>query len=441
MPDDSSRTTTPNGGPMAGSSGASGVEPDRLTPNRDRRREPPTIDLKAKEAGSPPARGFSARRWVIVPALVGLIAAAAVALPTIVLIRAYISQSEVSAAIERNVAALQDRLDALDAMAKTFASAADVAALDQRVAAAEAARGGAAGALGRRLDGIEKRLAAAEAAPGAAIEPLDRRISALETGGAALRSAMDAAAAKAEAARTESARATAALAAREPPQSAKLAAPLAELGLLEERTSRLESRLASLEAAWSAPKDEGRTSALPVEPPAAGAKDATLARAAHAIRRALDEGTPYAPDLAAADRLGANAETIAALRPFADTGAPMPRTLAAQFVALVQSGLAARSGEAQGFLGKLSAGAAGLVRVRPIGEAGGDDPATLVAHLEATLDRGAFDESLALWSKLPAGLQRASKEWADLLKMRAAAQAAAEELVSEAEGPQPKPKS
>ncbi|MBV9705717.1 MAG: hypothetical protein JO163_23570, partial [Methylobacteriaceae bacterium] len=92
MPDDSSRTTTPNGGPMAGSSGASGVEPDRLTPNRDRRREPPIIDLKAKEAGSSSAAGFSARRWVVVPALVGLVAAAAVALPTIVLIRAYISQ-------------------------------------------------------------------------------------------------------------------------------------------------------------------------------------------------------------------------------------------------------------------------------------------------------------------------------------------------------------
>src|SRR5262249_55142802 len=109
----------------------------------------------------------------------------------------------------------------------------------------------------------------------------------------------------------------------------KLESRLAAGGGANGDLGALEARLVKLEAALQAPKSETR--AAP-DSSAERPRDWTaLAIAAEATSMRVASGLPYAAALAGLERLGVDANKVAALKPFAERGAPTAVTLESEF--------------------------------------------------------------------------------------------------------------
>jgi hypothetical protein len=300
---------------------------------------------------------------------------------------------------------------------------------------------------------LSRRLAAVEAP----LSDLNRRVGVLENAAQSAKAAADAAKASQgdiQAARTDATKAlalatkTAASVEQQKQLAAEKTPPAGDSGDVEARLQKLESdrsavdktaadlapiedRLAKLEAALVAPKSETRVA------PEHGdvGRDAwvAMAVAAEAVSDGLVSGAPYAAEQAALERLGADPAKVAALKPFADKGAPAAAALALGFDKIAPDVVkAATPKDGGGVMDRLISNMSKVVRITPVGEAAGDNPAALVSQIESALGRGEIQAAMALWARLPEPARRASADWAGGAEARLAADAAAAGLLNDA---------
>ncbi|MGQ3284418.1 COG4223 family protein, partial [Bosea sp. (in: a-proteobacteria)] len=143
-------------------------------------------------------------------------------------------------------------------------------------------------------------------------------------------------------------------------------------------------------------------------------------------------GRPFAADVAALAKGGGSSEQIAALNAVATGGAPTRDTLLAQL--RTHRAMYARelTPASAGWQDRLVALASRVISIRPVGETGANDPATLPARLENAIARGDNGTAAAAWAQLPEPARRASADFGEALRKRAAADAAIATIVQDA---------
>lgn len=172
---------------------------------------------------------------------------------------------------------------------------------------------------------------------------------------------------------------------------------------------------------------DGRVAALEdkVASVAANKADAARAVAVVALRRAADEGAPFATDLDLAAALGLSRADVAALRPYADKGVPTKAALAAEFPGVGDAIVRAttQANPNAGIVQRLVAGIGSLVTVRPTVPVAGNDPAAIVSRMQAAVKAGDLQTALNERDNLPDAGKAASADWAAAAKDRVAVDA------------------
>lgn len=128
------------------------------------------------------------------------------------------------------------------------------------------------------------------------------------------------------------------------------------------------------------------------------------------LRDTALRGRPFAAELDAVRRLGADDAAVQALAPLA-TGAPTPAMLAAQFAPLPAKLIAAGDAPADGVWSRVQRWARRLVTLRPVGETAGDDPGAIAARAELRLAAGDLDAALAEVKLLAGPAADAAAPW------------------------------
>ena len=105
------------------------------------------------------------------------------------------------------------------------------------------------------------------------------------------------------------------------------------VGKLADNQTAVGARMEKLEAMLNQPKAETRA---PIKTPPAAAP-AVAAVAGLVLEQRLVKGEPYSQEFATLGRLGADPDALAALKPFADGGAPTPAALEASFAKIARS--------------------------------------------------------------------------------------------------------
>jgi hypothetical protein len=368
-----------------------------------RRRPAPTIDLSATEVKSPePAASEShkaeasvqsgttastARRTFLKYAGLGAsLAAGVVATLAVLWFASHLPTGGTSAA------ALRERIAALEAQFNSAPKPADnqalgglterIGKLEQAVAKLPATA--ADPAIPDRLAAIENSMKTL----GIALAALNRRIEESGVGVAAARDRADAAAKAVES---------------------------------------LQAKLDALERSAQVTQDKVRENA--------GADTAARrALAALALRDAVARGGSYAAELAVLTALGADAKTVAALNPFAESGVPPDAAMAKEMGALLPSLIAAAGIDASrsgGFFEKLQANAGRLVRIHPVDAPAGGDPASILARIEVKAAHGDVAGIERELASLPAKARALAEPWSNKLAARNAAIAAARQLAAD----------
>jgi hypothetical protein len=197
---------------------------------------------------------------------------------------------------------------------------------------------------------------------------------------------------------------------------------------LRKEVEALTARLAALEHA------ERTTDQRVVQSMAGASADRAvrLAVVAGALRAAVERGTPFTVELAAAKALGADAAALTSLEAFAGAGVPSADALARDFdkVESAMSTAATPASADGGILGRLQANAERLVRVRPVGDTPGDDPPAALARAGAKARRGDIAAALAEVERLPPSVQAPAADWIKAAKARTAALESARQLAA-----------
>lgn len=199
-----------------------------------------------------------------------------------------------------------------------------------------------------------------------------------------------------------------------------------------QRLEQLTRTVTALAARPVPTPEPGRPPAPPPPPPppvpALGARESAIMAVAWLTRDALARGVPFARELDALEASRVDTATIAALKPFAASGAPSSARLASALTPLAERMAKPASVPTEaGVVDRLTAGISRLYRVRPLGGEG-DDPASLASRAEAALQRGALADALAALEKIPAPAPDL-KAVADTVRARIAAGKAADALV------------
>ncbi|MGL4443418.1 MAG: COG4223 family protein, partial [Alsobacter sp.] len=258
---------------------------------------------------------------------------------------------------------------------------------------------GPAGDLGDRLSAMESALG--DKATRRNVEAVDKRASTVEAALQSVRSDVD-------------------------KLSGRPAPP--DIGPVNSRIDRLERRLAEVA---SRPAEPATGPALPAPPPrpAAAPETARLA-VSMLVRDAVSRGAPYGNEIAALETAGADPQAVARLKPFAQTGAPTPAKLAADFAPLGEKLARAPQPSSDGVMDRISATLSRVVKVRPVGNAQGEDSASIAARAETALRRGDLAAALEALQRLPEADRRQAQPFIDTLTARVAAGQAADALVA-----------
>jgi hypothetical protein len=224
-------------------------------------------------------------------------------------------------------------------------------------------------------------------------------------------------------ARSALAHADAASAAAEASKSA------AQAGVGRGDLDTLANRVAALErAVKSVAEEAGRRS------PSADDGAARMAVAAEALRAVVERGAPFQAELAAVKSLGADANAIAQLEPFAAEGVPSVAALAHEFAALLPALQHASGGPTNegSLFARMEMSAQRLVRVTPTDAPQGDDPAAIIARINAAAARGDAPAALAEVGKLPEPARAVAAPWTKKVAAREAAIAASRRIAADA---------
>lgn len=316
--------------------------------------------------------------------------------------------------------ALAARLDALDKQVSGFASRPQTASNSASNTASDSA-------IAARLDTIEQALAkppAATAADADKLAAIDGNLKALGTAIAGLTRRVDDIAAGAMAAREQSGATAKALSElRQTMNEAPQPAGRADLDAIGKRLDTMEA------AAKSAMQSATQTNAQANSTGAA----VRLALAASALREAVNAGRGYAAELDAVKAAGGEGGAVAALAPFATKGLPSDAMLAKDLLALVPAMSKAAGVDTQasgGFLEKLQANAEKLVRVRPVDGPAGSDAGAVIARIEAHAARNDVAGARAEIEQLPSAAKQVAAPWLKAVAARDAARNAVRSLAA-----------
>ncbi len=280
----------------------------------------------------------------------------------------------------------------------------------------------ASAALAQRLDRLERRVGALENKPAPTIPdtaPLAARIASLDT--------------KADRIAAEAARAAqlAEEALRRP--AAQGTSEPADLAPLEKRIIALEQRPTPQNEDARLGKIESEISSLNKNIAASPNTASAMAVVATSLQQKLQRGEAFVREIAALEKLGADAKSINALKPLAQ-GAPAAQKLAQDFSSLTSAMLRAAQPvqESEDLLDRLGRSAASLVRIRPVGDGTQENAPALISRIEAHLQRQEINAALTLFEKLPASAQEPARAWSLNAKARAQADEAARTLIAQA---------
>jgi hypothetical protein len=194
---------------------------------------------------------------------------------------------------------------------------------------------------------------------------------------------------------------------------------------LREANSRIEKLSAALNEVQTA-----------VRSAAVGSDRASrLALAASALRDAVDQGAPFAAELAVVKPLAPDAEAVAALAPFAESGVPSEAALGKELAAIVRPLLRAAPAAASGgsFIDRLQANAEKLVRIRPVDEEPkGDDNNAMLMRIEQRASQGNVAGALSEIARLPAAARAPMQSWIARAQARRKAVEASRRLAADA---------
>jgi hypothetical protein len=157
---------------------------------------------------------------------------------------------------------------------------------------------------------------------------------------------------------------------------------------------------------------------------------ARLAVAAGALRATVERGASYEAELGAVKALGADDGALAALTPFAADGVPGAAALARELTALIPA-LSQAAGFKPGegsILDRFAANAQKLVRITPLETPRGDDPAAVMARLELAASHNDIDAALNELAKLPEAARMAAASVIGKAQARQKAIAAARQI-------------
>ena len=389
-------------------------------PAGPRGRRPPTIDLTATEVGGESAKGppedaatspsvferlrawlpadFANFPWPVVAAVAGGVV---LTLLVLALAGVFSGRDEGLVAVDTRLARVENQLR--DAAAKPPLVAGDTKAVDD---------------LTGRIARLETVIATprppvTDPAVANRIATLEGDLKALGERVGVLGRRNDDIAAIAGEARTRADAAAAAVAELKKTPAGAPAVQPAEIETLTNRIAALERAAKAMEAQLGAraSSESGTDRSL------------RLVVVASTLNAAVDRGTPFAAELAAAKAAAPDPKGLAALEPFAASGVPSAAALARELTALMPAltktvGTAPRE---SGILDRLKANAERIVRVRPIDEVTGDDPVAVVRRIEIRAEQGNLNGAMAEIAKLPEPARALTKEWVARLEARNAA--------------------
>jgi hypothetical protein len=153
---------------------------------------------------------------------------------------------------------------------------------------------------------------------------------------------------------------------------------------------------------------------------------------AERLGTALRNGAPYTDVLAALRNAETEPARLSALEPFAQQGAPTAAELAQDFGPLGARILQEERPADAAWTDRLLRMADKVVTVRPVNAPETAGVTGLVGRIEQALGRGDVAAAVTAWEALPEPSRRLSEEWSRQAKARAAADAAAQAIVSDA---------
>lgn len=140
-----------------------------------------------------------------------------------------------------------------------------------------------------------------------------------------------------------------------------------------------------------------------------------------ALSAAYRRGEPFGDVLDSLRQLSGSSATLDALEPYASSGVATDAELIDGFDNASRQALDALTPEEEGVVSRFLANARSLVDVRPAGPVEGAEPRAVLSRVEADLANGDFDAALAEWQELPAEARNAAANWVDKLERRVAA--------------------
>jgi len=215
---------------------------------------------------------------------------------------------------------------------------------------------------------------------------------------------------------------------------------IGKLGSLEEASTVMSTSLAGLDERMTLVETSINDSILPSMESVQAAAGAAIesqkvARSvsARALGAVLENGGSFAGELAAAEALLGQTDSVAALKALARKGVLNQSELAAEFADVSNAILSI--GEAtpadQGFMGKLFSSAKTLVKVRPAGPVDGDTNTAIVSRIAASLSAGNVSEALAQWETLGEEAKTVSMQWQLKAKERVEAETHINNVIGE----------
>ena len=175
----------------------------------------------------------------------------------------------------------------------------------------------------------------------------------------------------------------------------------------------LANRVASLESQQTALKQKLEGSDRVAEVMTAPDEAARLATVAVALRSAVERGSPFVAELAAARSLDLDEKALASLEPFATTGLPTRDELFHGLSDLLPElrRVAVPPSQDLGYFGRLQASAVKMLHIRPVRDEPGDDPATLMSRIEFKMRQQDIDATVAELDKLPPPVTEFAQPW------------------------------
>lgn len=207
---------------------------------------------------------------------------------------------------------------------------------------------------------------------------------------------------------------------------------------LEGRIDELADELRALRERLDAPKSETR---LPREQADShgssdggkAANPAAIIVVTHSLQKALERGAPFASEYAALTAQGVDPESLAALAPTAESGAPTARRLLALFQPVAKQLEAISAPKSDAPIGdRLLHGVGKLVKIRPAGDKAASSVPDIVAKINAALERDDVGAAMDAFAELPENEKSAAQTWGDAAKHRLDAEKAAASILSSA---------